>query len=170
MDPLEPTEPKRFPKLLLLVVVMVIALVLLGWPGYAPFQIFSGKSKPEPYSKVVPPLSQESLAELPLLFPRQFILGKNPEIVSATTTERTQISVSISVRFKDPNNTIEALVAEYEDYAPRVYWSFEKMVTGAGDSELRMERGFQKLMIRVGSDALEQGIWVNIDYYAIVKN
>lgn len=161
MDPLESTEPKRFPKLLLLTVLVVVALVGL---------ISSGLFKRAPYSKAVPPLSQESLAELPPLFPRQFILGKNPEIVSATTTQRTETSVSISVKFKDPNNTVQALVAEYEDYAPKAFWSLEKRVTGVGDSELTLERGLQGLVIRVGSNVLEPGILVNVDYDAIIEN
>lgn len=160
MSPLEPTEPKRFPKLLFFVAIIIVALMALG---------LSGLFKRTPYSKAVPPLSQESLAKLPPLFPRQFILGKNPEIVSVTT-QRTETSVSISVKFKDPNNTVQALVAEYEDYAPKAFWSLEKRVTGVGDSELTLERGLQGLVIRVGSNVLEPGILVNVDYDAIIEN
>lgn len=150
--------------------VVIVGLVLLG---YMPFKIFPKTDPtPTPYSKVVPKLSEESLNKLPALFPRFFILGKTPEVVSATSINPTPTSVKINVKFKDPNNYVQAAVEEYEEFATRTDWIVDETITSSGDFIIELKRGVQRMEITVepNKNELESGILVNIDYYAPVGN
>lgn len=155
MDPLQTTESKRFPKLLLLVVFVIIALVSLS-----SHSLFKGA----PYSKVVPRLSEESLVKVPLLFPRQFILGQTPEVLSATLSSEEASTTNIILDFKDINNTAESLALEYEDYAPRASWSVARKNEDGGTVSLDIKRGFQEMIIRISPNIDGGGILVNINY------
>lgn len=164
MDPLQTPQPKRFSKLRLLVVIIIIALVALVWAGYNPFPNFF-KSDPAPYSKVVPKLSEESLTKVPLLFPKQFILGQAPVVLNATERVEATSTVSIVLIFKDTNNSLEALATEYVDYANRANWSVIRNNESSGDALLEIKRGFQEMTIRIKPNAQEGGVLVNINYY-----
>lgn len=123
---------------------------------------------PTPYSKVVPKLSTESLNKLPTLFPRVFILGKTPEVISATSINPTPTAVKINVKFKDPNNYVQAAVEEYEDYATHTNWIVDETITSSGDFIIELKRGVQRMVVTIEPNKLESGILVNIDYYATI--
>lgn len=148
-----------------------VAIIGLSLLGYMPFKIFpKAVSKPTPYSKIVPKLSEESLNKLPEFFPRVFIMGKTPEIISTTSVNPTPTSVKINVKFKDPNNYVQAAVEEYEDYATRTDWIVDETITSSGDFVIELKRGVQRMVITVepNKNELESGVLVNIDYYATI--
>lgn len=147
-----------FKKTALLAAAAAFVFLTLNFFGYWPLWV----SPSAPYSKAVPKLSQESLNKIPVYFPRQFILGKSPEVISAAE-EKDGSLVSIDLEFRDAENTARALAEEYEDYAPKAYWSLEKAETSSGGFAIRMKREFQDATISIEPDPVG-GIFVKIKY------
>lgn len=142
--------------------IMLVAAALIG------FLIFRSVFVSTPYTKMLPKLSDASTAQVPNFFPKQFILGRAPEVVKAETLDASATSTRISLSFRDYENTVQTLYDEYRDYAPRAYWTVEESQTSAELATLKLSRGIQRVSITIKS-APSGGITADIEYNVSVK-
>jgi hypothetical protein len=149
----------------LLRLAALLAVLIAAGAGYLAFNGFGGPGRTSPsasYSKKTPRLPEESLRKIPDIFPRQFILGKAPQVVNVAEKKEDSLAI-VNLEFRDAENTAAALVKEYEEYAPKAYWSLQKAETRSGGFALRFKRGFQEMTASIEPDPAG-GILVKMDY------
>lgn len=160
--------PKRTIYIFVITGILISVIIILKYKNNFFPANKSPSSSSNYYHMALPVLSEESESKIPQGFPRQFILGKAPEVVSGESFNTTPNTVDMAVIFKDPSISIQELVSEYENYAVNTGWSVNESTADTGIRTFDLKRGIQSVSLEIKNNS-PNGVLVKISYHAITN-
>lgn len=115
------------------------------------------------YTKETFSLSKESIEKLPLIFPRQFILGVKPEVLKAEIVKQDPSGkIEIKVTVQDKGANFQDLIKEYDNYANNAGWTVVDRKAESNQYYLELKRNTPTVIINITSS--DDGLLTTINY------
>jgi hypothetical protein len=132
---------------LLFLSAMALGLILwYSWPEK------SGENAGTLFERPLPYLSQESIEKIPFGFPRYYIFGVNPQVISGTRTVNTLnkgVSLQVSVWSE---SAPETLYAEYKDFFLGTGWKLSQDLVSPASATVTAERNGKTLILNANGE------------------
>lgn len=99
------------------------------------------------YFKLLPELSESSMAKIPEGFPRHLILGSNIEVLNGSKSAETEPGKTVYSLELRADSHPGNLYAEYEEYLSGARWNIKDHYMGATNGSIVAERFGSTLML-----------------------